>query len=516
MAGAGSYGRLVWAAVLLIRSDALIPRELDPVLPPGVRTVARLLRLFSGRAARSGRPGERLASALERLGPVGIKLGQFLSTRADIFGAEFAEDLSRLKDRLEPFALGEAKEIVASALGRPLEELFLEFDAAIAGASLAQAHPARLVGGRRVAVKVLRPGIEARVAADSRALRAAARLAESWAPASRRLEPVAFAETVVRALELELDLRFEAAGADELRGVMARDGFMKAPAVVWQGVSRRVLTLEWAEGSPLSEPATLEAPGLDRRALATRLTRAFLAQALDHGVFHADLHEGNLFAAPPARLMAVDFGIVGRLGSSERRYLAEILWGFLRRDYARVAQMHFEAGYVPAGHDPGAFAQALRAVGEPVLGLKASEVSMGRLLAQLFEITALFEMRLRPELVLLQKTMVTVEGVARRIDPEHDIWGAAEPIVARWIARELSPLGQTRRLAREARAFAGALVRTVEADGREPVAPAVHSDIVRRYERREGAHPAVWFFAGAALSALSFSLAVLFRLIGAR
>jgi ubiquinone biosynthesis protein len=315
----GSYGRLAGAAFIVIRADALLPRELDPVLPGGARWIARFLRLLSGAAARKGRPGERLAGALERLGPVGIKLGQFLSTRADIFGLAFAEDLSRLKDRLPPFPLAEARIEVAAALGRPLDDLFSEFDQAIAGASLAQAHRARLIGGRQVAVKVLRPGVERQVAADAEALRSAARLAEAWAPPSRRLEPRAFAETVVRALELELDLRFEAAGADELRAVMAHDGFMRAPPVVWDGVARRVLTLEWAPGAPLSDPAALATPGLDRPTLANNLIRAFLAQALDHGVFHADLHEGNLFVAAPARLKAVDIGIVGRLCPGERR-----------------------------------------------------------------------------------------------------------------------------------------------------------------------------------------------------
>jgi ubiquinone biosynthesis protein len=508
----GSYGRLAGAAFILVRADALVPRELDPVLPGGARWIARFLRLFSGAAARKGRPGERLAGALERLGPVGIKLGQFLSTRADIFGVAFAEDLSRLKDRLAPFPLARARIEVASALGRPLEDLFVDFDEAMAGASLAQAHRARLVGGREVAVKVLRPGVERRVAADAEALHTAARLAEAWAPASRRLEPRAFATTVVRALELELDLRFEAAGADELRAVMAHDGFMRAPPVVWDGVARRVLTLEWAAGAPLSDPETLTTPGLDRAALANNLIRAFLAQALDHGVFHADLHEGNLFVTAPARLTAVDFGIVGRLGPVERRYLAEILWGFLRRDYARVSQVHFDAGYVPGHHDRAAFAQALRAVGEPVFGLKARDVSMGRLLAQLFQITALFDMRLRPELVLLQKTMVTVEGVARRIDPEHDIWAAAEPVVARWIARELSPAARVREFAREARAAVTALARFADppAEAKSP-APTASAP---PQPAGQALRAAIWFFAGAAASAIAFTLALTLRLAG--
>jgi ubiquinone biosynthesis protein len=201
-----------------------------------------------------------------------------------------------------------------------------------------------------VAVKILRPRIAQRVARDAEVLMLAARLTERLAPPARRLEPRKFAATVLRATELELDLRLEAAGADELREIMDEDGYMAAPRVIWEGVGKRCLTMEWARGLPLSEAGALTQEGLDRKALADNVTRAFLAQALDHGVFHADLHEGNLFAAPPARLTAVDFGIIGRLGAPERRYLAEILWGFLQRDYERVAQVHFDAGYVPAVH----------------------------------------------------------------------------------------------------------------------------------------------------------------------
>jgi len=471
MAGLASFARLTGAAWTLVRADALLPRELDPHLPPLMRLLAGFLRLFAGGAARRGRPGERLARALESLGPVAIKLGQFLSTRADIFGVAFAEDLSHLKDRLPPFPTDVARQETARALGRPVEDLFDSFGDPVAAASLAQAHRARLKDGREAAVKVLRPGIERRVAEDVESMALAASLVEAWAPPARRLEPRAFAATVARSLQLELDLRFEAAGADELRQVMSQDGFMRAPAVVWDAVARRVLTLEWANGLPLSDPAALAQPGLDRGRLGDNLVRAFLAQALDHGVFHADLHEGNLFVGPPAEITAVDFGIIGRLGPGERRYLAEILWGFLQRDYDRVSAVHFDAGYVPAHHDRAAFAQALRAVGEPVFGRRASGVSMGRLLAQLFEITALFDMRLRPELVLLQKTMVTVEGVARRIDPEHDIWAAAEPVVRRWITRELSPSARARDFLREGRAALTAVARLAEPE-RSPASVA--------------------------------------------
>ncbi|CAN5310959.1 2-polyprenylphenol 6-hydroxylase [soil metagenome] len=416
------------------------------MLPPELKAPAAILHLFAGPQGRKGRPGERLARAFERLGPVSIKLGQLLSTRADVFGDVFAADLAHLKDALPPFPLEVAIREIETSLGRPVAALYDKLEPAVHAASLAQAHPAFLKDGRKVAVKVLRPGVERRVAKDVAAMGLATRLLERHVPPARRLEPVAAAISVARSLELELDLRIEAAGASELGEVMAQDGYMTAPAVIWDGVGKRVLTLEWAPGVALSSPEALLLPGLDRPALAAGVLRAFLTQALDHGVFHADLHEGNLFVSAPSTITAIDFGIVGRLGVKERRFLAEILWGFLRRDYQRVAEVHFEAGYVPTRYAVGDFAQALRAVGEPIFGRTAADVSMGRLLGQLFEITGLFDMHLRPELVLLQKTMVSAEGVARRIDPNTDIWTAARPIVERWIARELSPVAQAKAL----------------------------------------------------------------------
>ena len=490
----------VW---VLVRNDALLPRELDALYPPSVSALAKTLRAFAGRGARTGRPGERLARSLESMGPVAIKLGQLLSTRGDFFGREFAEDLSRLKDRLPPFPTPVARAEVERALGRTVEGLYAEFGEPIAAASLAQAHEAKLLDGRKVAVKVLRPGIERRIAEDGESLTLAARLIDRWIPAARRLEPKAFAETVIRATVLELDLRLEAAGADELREVMAKDGYMSAPPIVWEGVGKRVLTMEWARGWPLSDPAALTQPGLEPQAMADNLIRAFLSQALDHGVFHADLHEGNLFAAAPAQLTAVDFGIIGRIGPPERRYLAEILWGFLNKDYEGVARTHFDAGYVPAHHSVAAFAQALRAVGEPVFGRKASEVPMSRVLMQLFEITALYDMHLRPELVLLQKTMMTVEGVARRIQPDHDIWRAADPVVRRWMARELSPVARIRRFTEEAATALHNLVRLME----NPPASAT----VEVREARGERSALLWFAIGAVAAGAAFLVAMYWR-----
>ncbi|CAN5901727.1 2-polyprenylphenol 6-hydroxylase [soil metagenome] len=489
------------AGLLLARNDALLPRELDGLYPPGLKFLANLSRIAAGPSSRLGRPGERLARSLERLGPVAIKLGQLLSTRADIFGETFALDLARLKDKLDPFPTDQARREVELALGRTVESLYSSFGPAVAAASLAQAHEATLLDGRKVAVKVLRPGIALRVAQDAEVMALAGRLVERWSLVARRLEPRALAATVIRATELELDLRLEAAGADELAGVMARDGYMSTPKIVWEGVGKRVLTQEWAAGTALSEDAALTLPDLDRQALADNLIRAFLAQALDHGVFHADLHEGNLFVAAPDKVIAVDFGIIGRLGAPERRYLAEILWGFLEKDYDRVAQVHFEAGYVPGGHSPAAFAQALRAVGEQVFGRPANEISMSRVLIQLFEITALFDMKLRPELVLLQKTMMTVEGVARRICPDHDIWAAADPVVRRWMLRELSPAAKVKRFADEGLQALRNLARLLES----PPQPAVAV-----VEVEEQAHPARWFAFGALAAAAAFWLVKLF------
>jgi ubiquinone biosynthesis protein len=500
MGSLAAFGRLMGAGVLLLRNDALLPRELVDLYPAPVRALADGLRIFAGPQARKGRPGERLARALERLGPVAIKLGQLLSTRADIFGAVFVEDLSHLKDRLPPFPTEAARRQVEASLGRTIESLFSSFGEPVAAASLAQAHDATLADGRRVAVKVLRPGVARRVAQDSEVLALAARLVERWAPPARRLEPRALAATVIRATELELDLRLEAAGADELGQVMDRDGHMRAPKVVWDGVGKTVLTLEWAKGVALTDPAALDQPGLVRKTLADNLVRAFLAQALDHGVFHADLHEGNLFVAAPGEITAVDFGIMGRLAPAERRYLAEILYGFLERDYDRVAKMHFEAGYVPRGQNVEAFAQALRAVGEPVFGRSARQVSMSRLLTQLFEITALFDMHLRPELVLLQKTMMTVEGVARKIDPDHDLWAAADPVVRRWMVRELAPAARARRFVEDATLLVRTLADRLETPPPVAVvapAPAPTPSLL-------------WFALGAATAGAAFLLGAWF------
>lgn len=433
------YFRLMRVGTVMARHDVIVPEEYRARAPFSLRAAGSLMRLTSSRRDRARRPGERLAAALERLGPAWIKLGQFMATRPDVIGVAAATDLSRLKDALPPFPMAQAQQILKEEFGAETARLFPSLGPPIAAASIAQVHRLETPDGPR-AVKILRPDVERLIARELSAMHRAAAFAQRHGPPdARRLEPVAFVATIAASLLRELDLRLEAGAASEFGEIAAKDPFVSAPAVDWTRTSRRVLTTDWVEGRSLTDPHALD--GVDRPALANRITRGFLASALDHGFFHADLHEGNMILAPDGRLVLVDFGIMGRIGPDERLFLAEILAGFLRRDYKRVAEVHLEAGYVPARHSAEDFAQALRSVGEPIFGKTAEQVSMGRVLIQLFDITHQFGMHLRPELVLLQKTMVQVEGVARTIDPAHNIWAAAQPVVDRWTRREFGPEG---------------------------------------------------------------------------
>ena len=440
-----SLARLMRAALTLARHDAILPAEYQSLYPAPARWFGSVMRVFRQRDLAEN-PGERLARALEQLGPSYVKFGQILATRGDVIGERFARGLSRLQDRMPAFGDAEARAILAEELGQPVEALFSEFGPPVAAASIAQVHKAVTPEGAVVAVKIVRPDIERRIARDIRTLTLGASLAERFAPATRRLEPKKFVETVSRSLTVETDLRLEAAAASELGEAAAVAEGYHIPTVDWARSTRRVLTTQWIDGIPLSDMDAIAASGIDRAALATRLTRAFLSTALDRGVFHADMHGGNLFARTDDTVWAVDFGIMGRIGRAERRFLALILHGFLTRDYTAAARAHFDAGYVPARHSVEEFASALRAVGEPIFGKTADQLPMSRVLLQLFEITDLFDMRLRPELVMLQKTMVQCEGVSRQLDPQHDMWGAAAPVVEAWMKRELGPEGRIRDL----------------------------------------------------------------------
>ena len=458
--------RLARVGWTLARYDVLFPKELTGRLPAAGRIVGQIARI--GGPKSDGDIGARMSVALEELGPAWIKFGQFLATRPDIIGAEAAQGLSRLKDKLAPFSQTEARRVLSDAFLGDADRLFPDLGPPIAAASIAQVHKISDADGRQSAVKLLRPEIEKLIARELKGMMLVARTVEFWSKASRRLKPVAFVETVGAALTKELDLRREAGAGDAFGEVVAYDGYLAAPKIDWTRSAQRVLVTSWVDGKPLTDPTALD--GHDRVVTAQKVTRGFLAAALDHGMFHADMHEGNLIIAPDGTLFAIDFGIMGRLGANEQRFLAEILFGFLRRDYRRVAEVHFEAGYVPADQDVGEFSNSLRAIGEPIWGRPAREVSMGRLLLQLLDTTEHFGMAMRPELVLLQKTMVQVEGVARAIDPDHDIWETSRVVVERFIRRELGPEGQVRRVLGEVEAGLAALrklpalVERLEAD----------------------------------------------------
>ena len=446
MAGAiAALFRMAGAGLVLARAGAFAFVDPTP-LPTGAQFLVRLARRLERRASNSDR-AERLTAALNRLGPSYIKLGQFLATRPDIVGQDASTALGRLRDEIAPFPEAEARATIEKSLHRPVGDLFLSFSPPIAAASIAQVHKAEIAGpdgaARPLAVKVLRPGVRGRFRRDLMTFYEGARLVERFDPASRRLRPVAVVDTLARWVAIEMDLRLEAAALSEMAENTASDLGFRVPKVEWDLTAREVLTLEWIDGTKLSDLAALRAAGHDLPMLARRLIQAFLRHALRDGFFHADMHQGNLFVDAAGDLVAVDFGIMGRLGRPERRFLAEILYGFIRRDYRRVAEVHFEAGYVPGErHTIDDFAQAIRAIGEPIHGQRASVISMARLLTLLFEVTELFDMQTRPELLLVQKTMVVVEGVSRTLDPDFDMWAASEPVVADWIARYLGPAAQ--------------------------------------------------------------------------
>lgn len=392
------------------------------------------------------------ARALSALGPAYIKFGQVLSTRPDLVGGDLAQQLRVLQDRLPPFPTGAAKAMIEAELGQPVIALFDDFSEPVAAASIAQVHKARLrETGENVAIKVLRPGIERAFQRDIDVFYFVAGFIEFFSPGSRRLKPRDVIEHFEGVVKGELDLRLESASASEFAANTAQDAGFKLPKILWEHSSRRIMTMSWAEGVPLGDNDAIDALGLDRDELGTRVLQLFLNHALRDGFFHADMHQGNLKVAHNGDIIAFDFGIMGHIDEYTRRVYAEILYGFIKRDYQRVAEVHFEAGYVPADQDVDAFARALRAVGEPIFGMDASRISMGKLLSYLFEVTERFGMETRTELILLQRTMVVVEGVARSLSPQLNIWNVAHPIVEAYIKQSLGP-----------RALAGDLIKTLQ------------------------------------------------------
>jgi len=443
----------------LIRTGATLERTgaMNVVLeafqaPPRLRIAARILGWPFKWLGLQGDPDLPPATrALTALGPAYIKFGQILSTRPDVVGAELAEQLKYLQDKLPPFPGDVAKRMIEQELRQPVATIYSEFSDPVAAASIAQVHRARLAdSGQEVAVKVLRPDIERAFRKDIDAFYLAAQVIEFLSPASRRLRPMDVIRHFEGVVMGELDLRLESSAAAEFGANTEKDEGFQVPRPVWAYSGRTVMTLGWAEGLSLADNAGIDAAGHDRRVLGTRVLQLFLNHALRDGYFHADMHQGNLKVAANGDIIAYDFGIMGRIDEYTRRVYAEILFGFIRKDYRRVAEVHFEAGYVPADRDIDEFARALRAVGEPIFGMDASRISMARLLGYLFEVTERFGMETRTELILLQRTMVVVEGVARGLDPHTNIWEVAKPIVEGYITKNIGPRALLRDLVRTA------------------------------------------------------------------
>ncbi len=456
MRGPHNIWRLIRTGATLERTGAMIvvldALDAGPLLRFAFRAVALPFRWLGYRGDPAMPPATR---ALTALGPAYIKFGQVLSTRPDVVGDDLAVQLKVLQDKLPPFPTAIARAEVEKELGLPMAAMFSTFSEPVAAASIAQVHKATLVEtGEDVAVKVLRPGIERAFRRDIDAFYFAARCIEVLSPASRRLRPMDVITHFEGVVLGELDLRLESSAAAEFADTTAGDAGFSVPRVKWSLSARRVMTLGWVEGLSAADVEGIDAAGHDRRALALRVMQLFLNHALRDGFFHGDMHQGNLKIAANGDIIAYDFGIMGRIDEYTRRVYAEILFGFIRRDYARVAEVHFEAGYVPADRDVDEFARALRAVGEPIFGMDASRISMGRLLNYLFEVTERFGMETRTELILLQRTMVVVEGVARTLDPHMNIWDAAKPVVEAYIRDSIGPKALARDLFRTARVLA--------------------------------------------------------------
>jgi len=441
----------------LARHDALAPLE-EVRVAPGLVWLARR---FSRRAA-TGRPGQKLARALTEMGPSFIKLGQMLSTRADLLGEQVAFDLAELQDHLPPFDGALARTILEEELGAPVETLFVTFDAVpVSAASIAQVHratvmPEPMPGAEEsgaephpVAVKILRPGIERAFDRDLEFFYWLAEWVERTQPKLRRFRPVEAVRVFETTVRLEMDLRMEGAAASELAENFAGDPTYNVPAIDWRRSSRRVLTMSRVSGIPMDDREALLAAGHDLTEVLTKAAEVFFNQVFRDGFFHGDQHPGNMWVATDGSIVAVDFGIMGRLDWDTRRYLADMLIATLDGDYHRLAAVYMEAGYLPQSHALDVFAQALRSVCEPIAGRPLNEISFARLLAQLLRLTESFELPVQPQLLLLQKNMLMAEGVSRRLDPSLNIWTLAQPLIGAWMRENRGPEARLRETAED-------------------------------------------------------------------
>lgn len=403
-----------------------------------ILVLVRSNAFFFWKGEQSFENGRRFARALERLGPTFVKLGQLISTRSDLIGQDAALALTELQDRVPPFASSQVHAIIEEQLGKKTRELFLDFDdKAAAAASIAQVHFARLHDGREVAVKVLRPGIEEAFARDVSLLYWIADVVEFWFPALRRFKLGEVTGTFEEMIRFELDLRFEAAAAVELRNNLKSDSDLYVPHIYWNYTAHRVLTLERVSGIQISDVAAIIAAGHDPVKLVDTAAVSFFNQVFRDGYFHADMHPGNMFVMPNGRIAVVDFGIMGRIDRKSRIYLAQILHGFMTEDYYNLAKVHFDAGFVPAHKSVDSFALAMMAITKPIIGRKLSDISVARLLGQLFTTAETFEMEAQPHLLLLQKNMMLTEGVGRMLNPEVNMWQVVQPLIEEWARQNL-------------------------------------------------------------------------------
>lgn len=391
--------------------------------------------------------GVRIRRTLEDLGPIFVKFGQTLSTRRDLLPDDIAEELIKLQDRVPAFPGSDAKAIVEQALGQPVSLVFAEFEETpLASASVAQVHAARLHDGQNVVVKVLRPGIEKQIRSDIALLYELARLAQRFWSDAKRLRPIEVVAEFEKTILDELDLVREAANAAEMRRRFEDSEILYIPKVYWPYTRRQVLVMERISGIPVGDVETLKREGVDFKLLAERGVEIFFTQVLRDSFFHADMHPGNIFVTPPAQYIAVDFGIVGSISREDKRYVAENLLAFFNRDYRRVAEMHIESGWIPKTTRVEEFESAVRAVSEPIFEKPLKDISYGHLLLRLFQVARRFDMEVQPQLVLLQKTLLNIEGLGRDLYPDLDLWQTAKPFLERWFKDEMGPKAGLRKI----------------------------------------------------------------------
>ena len=416
---------LVPALRAIISEESLIPKNNQNKVPFLFKTLKLLLFVKKNK-------NTDLSKTLRKLGPTWIKLGQFLSTRPDIIGKDLSDKLKKLQDKVEPFTITKAKEILQKEFKEDYEDIFIEIMPSEAAASIAQVHKGKVKLNNEkydVAVKILRPNIEREIKRDLRNFFVTAKIMERFSKEAKRLRLVEVVKTLAESLSMEIDLRLEAAAQSEIRENIINDDYFSVPDVYWDLTRKNILISDWVDAIPAKDMNKITEEGFNKKKIGKNILKTFLTTSIRDGLFHADMHQGNLFIEKEEKIIAVDFGIVGHLDFESKQYLNNILLGFINRDYDKIANVHFEAGYVPETEDKKKFAQALRSIGEPIQGKEASDISIGNLLTQLFEITNQFNMKTQPQLLLLQKTMVVVEGVAREYDPNLNIWTESEPIL---------------------------------------------------------------------------------------